>query len=154
MTFSIAIEVNDPRWRNVRGLSPRLHRAAELALLRGKARKSAALTILLADDARLKKLNKQFRGQNKTTNVLSFPADASGRTYLGDIALAYGVTAQEARKGAKRFVDHAMHLTVHGVLHLLGFDHQTEHDAGKMEPLETRILGELGIADPYATKAA
>lgn len=154
MTFSIDIEVSDPHWRKVRGLSPRLHRAAELALTRGKAKRSATLTILLADDARLKALNKRFRGQNRATNVLSFPSDAVGRTYLGDIALAYGVTAQEARSGAKRFVDHAVHLTVHGVLHLLGFDHQTERDAGKMEPLETKILGELGIADPYATKAA
>jgi probable rRNA maturation factor len=154
VTFSIAIQVNDPRWRKVRELSPRLQRAAELALLRGKARKSAALTILLADDARLKALNSQFRGRNKTTNVLSFPSTAAGGTYLGDIALAYGVTAEEARKGAKPFVDHATHLTVHGVLHLLGFDHQTKRDAGKMEPLETKILAELGIADPYATKAA
>ena len=154
MTFSIAIQVHDPRWRRVRGLAPRLQRAAELALLRGKARKSSALTILLADDARLKELNSQFRGENKATNVLSFPSEAARDTYLGDIALAYGVTAQEARKDAKRFVDHAMHLTVHGVLHLLGFDHQTERDAGRMEPLETKILGELGIADPYATKAA
>ena len=154
MTFAIDIQVLDPRWRKVRGLSARLQRAAELALIRGKARKSATLTILLAGDARLKDLNNRFRGRNKATNVLSFPSDASGGAYLGDIALAYGVTAQEARKGAKRIADHAMHLTVHGVLHLLGFDHQTERDAGKMEPLETRILGELGIADPYATKAA
>lgn len=154
MTFSIDIQVNDPRWRKVRGLSPRLQRAAELALKRGKAGKSAALTILLADDAQLKDLNSRFRGRNRATNVLSFPADAAEGAYLGDIALAYGLTAQEARKGAKRLVDHAMHLTVHGVLHLLGFDHQTERDASRMEPLETKILGELGITDPYATKAA
>ena len=154
MTFAVDIQVLDPRWRKVRGLSPRLQRAAELALIRGKARKSATLTILLADDTRLKELNSRFRRRNKATNVLSFPSDGSAGAYLGDIALAYGVTAQEARKRAKRIADHAMHLTVHGVLHLLGFDHQTERDAGKMEPLEAKILGELGIADPYATKAA
>jgi probable rRNA maturation factor len=64
------------------------------------------------------------------------------------------VTAAEARTGAAHFVDHAMHLTVHGVLHLLGFDHETKRGASVMEPLETRILNELGVADPYATKAA
>ena len=154
MTFSIDIRMDDPRWRKVRGLAPRLRRAAELALLRGKAGKSAALTILLSDDARLKALNLRFRGQNKATNVLSFPSDAAKGIYLGDIALAYGATSDEAGSGAKRFVDHAMHLTVHGVLHLLGFDHQTERDAGEMEPHETKILGELGIADPHRTKAA
>ena len=154
MTFSIDIRMDDPRWRKVRGLPPRLRRAAELALLRGKAGKSAALTILLSDDARLKELNLRFRGQNKATNVLSFPSDAANGVYLGDIALAYEVTSDEARSSAKRFVDHAMHLTVHGVLHLLGFDHLTARAAGEMEPLETKILGELGIADPYGTKAA
>ena len=154
MTFSIDIQMDDPRWRKVRGLSPRLRRAAELALMRGKARKSAALTILLADDARLKELNRRFRGRNKATNVLSFASDTANGSYLGDIALAYGVTAEEARSGAKRFGDHAVHLTVHGVLHLLGFDHATRRGAGEMEPLETKILDELGIADPYATKAA
>jgi probable rRNA maturation factor len=154
VTFLIDIRMVDPRWRKVRGLSSRLRRAAELALKRGRACHASQLTILLADDARLKDLNHQFRGKNKTTNVLSFPADDKNGTYLGDIALAYGVTAAEARADAKRFVDHAMHLTVHGVLHLLGFDHETQRGAGVMEPLETRILRELGVADPYAIGAA
>ncbi|MGZ5960444.1 MAG: rRNA maturation RNase YbeY [Rhizomicrobium sp.] len=154
MSFAIDIQVDEPRWRKVRGLSARLRRATELALKRGKAGKSSALTILLTDDARLKELNRNFRGKNKPTNVLSFPSDAADGVYLGDIALAYDVTAAEARAGGKRFVDHAMHLTVHGVLHLLGFDHETDRAAGVMEPLETRILGELGIADPYARQVA
>ena len=154
MSFAIDIQVDEPRWRKVRGLSARLRRATELALRRGKAGKSSALTILLTDDARLKALNRNFRGKNKPTNVLSFPSDAADGVYLGDIALAYDVTATEARAGGKRFVDHAMHLTVHGVLHLLGFDHETDRAAGVMEPLETRILGELGIADPYARQVA
>ncbi len=154
MSFDIDIQVEDARWRKVRGLSARLRRAAETALKHGKADKGAALTILLADDARLKNLNHDFRGKDKPTNVLSFPADAKDGAYLGDIALAYGVTAAEARAGDKRFVDHAMHLTVHGVLHLLGFDHVSDGAARIMEPLETKILGKLGIADPYARKAA
>ena len=154
MTFLIDIQMSDPRWRKVRGLSSRLRRAAELTLQRGRARDASQLTILLADDARLKDLNRQFRGKNKSTNVLSFPAEGHDAAYLGDIALAYGVTAREARAGAARFVDHAVHLTVHGVLHLLGFDHESERDAGVMEPLETKILRELGVADPYTTRAA
>jgi len=154
VTFLIDIRMADRRWRKVRGLSARLKRGAELALKRGKAPAGSRLTILLADDRQLKELNRQFRGKNKPTNVLSFPADRAKDSYLGDIALAYGVTAAEARTGAAHFVDHAMHLTVHGVLHLLGFDHETKRGASVMEPLETRILNELGVADPYATKAA
>ena len=154
MTFLIDIRMADRRWRKVRGLSARLKRGAELALKRGKAPAGARLTILLADDQQLKELNRQFRGKNKPTNVLSFPVDRAKDSYLGDIALAYGVTADEARAGAAHFGDHAVHLTVHGVLHLLGFDHETERAAAVMEPLESKILGELGVTDPYATKAA
>lgn len=154
MSFSIDLQVDDPRWRKFRGLSVRLRDAAALALKRGKAGKSSSLTILLTDDGRLKNLNRDFRGKNRPTNVLSFPADTAGDNYLGDIALAYGVTAAEAKFGGKRIADHAMHLTVHGVLHLLGFDHETSRGAKVMEPLETRILHELGIANPYAREAA
>jgi probable rRNA maturation factor len=154
VSFSIDLQVDDPRWRKVRGLSTRLRQAAELALKRGKAVKSASVTILLTDDARLKNLNRDFRGKNKATNVLSFPAETEGENYLGDIALAYGVTAAEAKAGGKRFADHAMHLTVHGVLHLLGFDHETSRAAKVMQPLETKILDEFGISDPYAREAA
>jgi len=154
VSFSIDLQLDDPRWRKVRGLSTRLRRAAELALKRGKAGKSSSLTVLLTGDTRLKELNREFRGKNRPTNVLSFPAETAGNNYLGDIALAYGVTASEARDGGKRIADHAMHLTVHGVLHLLGFDHETSRAAKEMEPLETKILNELGIADPYAREAA
>jgi probable rRNA maturation factor len=154
VSFSIDLQVDDPRWRTVRGLSARLRRSAELALKHGKAAKASSLTILLTDDARLKSLNRDFRDKNKATNVLSFPADQVDGRYLGDIALAYGVTAAEARVGGKRFTDHAMHLAVHGVLHLLGFDHQTKRAAKIMEPLEVEILGRLGIENPYAREAA
>ena len=154
MSFSIDLQFGDPRWRKARGLSARLTTAAELALRRGRARKGAGLTVLLADDAQLKTLNHDFRGKNKPTNVLSFPAPANKEAYLGDVALAYGVTQKEALTADKKFADHATHLVVHGVLHLLGFDHVRLRDAHVMEPLETRILAELGIADPYAEEAA
>ena len=152
MSFSIHLEIGEPRWRKTRGLAARLTLAAEAALKRAKAPKRAALTILLADDARLKTLNHDFRGKNKPTNVLSFPSAAPG--YLGDIALAFGVTQEEAKASGKRFADHAAHLVVHGVLHLMGYDHETDRQAKRMEPLETAILATLGIADPYAREAA
>jgi probable rRNA maturation factor len=99
----------------------------------------------------LKKFNRQFRGKNKPTNVLSFPSDEKG--YAGDIAIAHGVTAKEALAAQKRFADHARHLVVHGVLHLAGHDHEDDADAETMEALEVKILARLGIANPYAVAA-
>ncbi len=151
MTFAIHFEIDDPRWKRRRGLKLRLEEAVRLAL-RGNARRGA-LTILLTSDARLKSLNRDFRGKNKPTNVLSFPAAPNDEAYLGDVALAFGVTEAEALKAGKRFADHAVHLVIHGVLHLLGFDHVTDRQARKMEPLETRLLARLGIDDPYAEAA-
>lgn len=138
--------VEDRKWNAKRGLGARLKKAATLALARGKG--TGALTVLLSSDSKLHILNTTFRGKDKPTNVLSFPGrDAD---YLGDVAVAYGVTAKEAREQKKPFADHATHLVVHGVLHLLGYDHETTRAAKIMEPLEARILEELGIGDPYA----
>ena len=143
--------IEDPKWRTKRGLGARLKRAAQLAQARG-GNAQGGLTILLSSDRKLKALNTTFRGKDKATNVLSFPARRGD--YLGDVAIAYGVTVKEARAAKKRFADHATHLAVHGVLHLLGYDHETARAARVMEPLETAILDELGIADPYDSKAA
>lgn len=153
MSSSIQLEFGDARWRKVRGLSARLKAAAERALRRGGGPSRAGLTILLASDARLKALNHDFRGLNKPTNVLSFPAAANAERYVGDVALAYGVTRKEAAAAGKTLSDHAAHLVVHGVLHLLGFDHMRPRQAKVMEPLETAILAEFGIADPYREAA-
>jgi len=148
---TVTLLVADPGWRRVKGLSTRLKRAAKLALERGGCR-HGAFTLLLAGDAKLHSLNMTFRAEDKPTNVLSFPAGRED--YLGDVAMAYGVTRKEAREQKKSFSDHATHLAVHGVLHLLGYDHETAKAARVMEPLEVKILGELGIGDPYARKAA
>jgi probable rRNA maturation factor len=148
---SITLMVEDRKWSARRGLGARLKKAAMLALARGGESKGA-LTILLSNDKKLRTLNMTFRGKDKPTNVLSFPARVDG--YLGDVAMAYGVTAKEAREQKKPFGDHATHLVVHGVLHLLGYDHETARAAKVMEPLETRILNELGIDDPYSREAA
>jgi len=142
--------IEEKKWSAKRGLGAQLKKAATLALARGQGR--GALTILLSNDKKLHALNVTFRGKDKPTNVLSFPVQQD--EYLGDVAVAYGVTSREAREQKKPFADHATHLVVHGVLHLLGYDHETARAAKVMEPLETRILSELGIADPYARKAA
>jgi probable rRNA maturation factor len=149
----IEIVIQDRKWRATRGLPAKLKRAAKLALDKNlKLERSAALTILLSDDETLRTLNRRFRRKNKATNVLSFPSAPNGQAYLGDVALAYGLARAEARASGKRFSDHAVHLAVHGVLHLLGYDHETERQARVMEPLETALLAHLGIADPYALR--
>lgn len=138
----ITLVVEDPGWRRHRGIQARLKAAAQAAARAVKLR--GEITILLADDARLKSLNTAFRGKSKPTNVLSFPS-ADG----GDIAIAHGVVTREAKEQGKRFADHAIHLVVHGVLHLGGHDHIKPNDAQAMEPLEVKILKRLGIGDPY-----
>lgn len=112
------------------------------------------VTVLLADDAAVQGLNARFRGQDKPTNVLSFPgpdlgAGAAGAVFWGDIALASGVLAREAEAGAKPASAHLAHLVLHGFLHLLGYDHETEAQAAAMETLETKLLAEMGYPDPY-----
>jgi probable rRNA maturation factor len=140
----ITLLVEDPKWRTHRGLAARLTMAAEAA--RKAARLKGDFTILLANDKKLKTLNHDFRGKDKPTNVLSFPGSGG---YAGDIALAYGVTKKEAKVADKSLTDHATHLVVHGVLHLAGHDHERPKEARAMEGLEVKILGRLGIANPY-----
>jgi probable rRNA maturation factor len=145
----ILVVVDDPGWRKIRGLLPRLKRAAAVAEKAAKFRGASVLTILLSKDSKLKSLNRDFRGKDNPTNVLSFPAAPNDDGYRGDIALALGVTRREAKLAGKSFADHAAHLVVHGVLHLAGHDHERARDAKKMEKLEIDILHKLGIANPY-----
>ena len=145
--MSITLIIQDARWRKAKGLTPRLKRAVREALRQGGAAPDDDLTVLLSTDARVKTLNRSFRHKDAATNVLSFPAGLD--SYLGDIAIAYGVTAKEARASGKTLQNHAIHLAVHGVLHLLGFDHTTPRKAKIMEPLEVAILKTQKIADPY-----
>jgi probable rRNA maturation factor len=144
----ITLLVEDPNWRSHRGLQARLKQAAEAA--RRAARLKGGFCILLADDKTLRRLNRDFRGKDKATNVLSFPATGD---YAGDIAIAHGVTKAEAKAAGKKFADHATHLVVHGVLHLAGHDHERPKDAKVMEPLEVKILARLGVCDPYRAAA-
>ncbi len=131
----------------------RLRRAALTAL--DTAHEGAgSVTVVLSDDEEVRALNRQFRGADKPTNVLSFPgADmlpaADQPAFLGDVILARETVLREASAQDKTFEDHATHLVVHGVLHLLGHTHDGDEDATRMEALEVAILSELGVADPY-----
>jgi len=148
----VIVLVEEPQWRTLgRGFPAELRRVAQ-GVFKAAGANPGNLTILLADDARLEALNAQFRGKQRPTNVLSFPAGDDD--YLGDVAVAYGVTQREAQDAGKSIHDHALHLAVHGVLHLLGYDHESAREARIMEPLESAILAKLGIADPYAPRAA
>jgi probable rRNA maturation factor len=115
----------------------------------------AQLSVLLTDDARVRKLNAEFRGQDKPTNVLSFPAGEdefvppAGPVYLGDIAIALETVQGEAGAVGKPIGHHLAHLAVHGFLHLLGYDHLEDGEAQEMESLERQILAGLDIPDPY-----
>ena len=115
----------------------------------------AEVSVLLTDDAHQQVLNREWRGKDKPTNVLSFPGDDAGGVpegvpvLLGDIAIAFETTQREAQDQEKSLSDHFCHLVVHGMLHVLGFDHETEEQADEMEPLEIEVLAGLGIASPY-----
>jgi probable rRNA maturation factor len=121
----------------------------------------AELAVMLTDDAGIRTLNNNWRGIDKPTNVLSFPAlqptgpsgpDDAPRM-LGDIAIAYDTTRREADEEQKPFDHHLSHLAVHGFLHLIGYDHEKDDDAEAMEALEREILAQLGIPDPYADRS-
>ena len=110
---------------------------------------------MLTDDSAIRLLNRDWRGTDAATNVLSFPARNGGGEppLIGDIVLAYETIAREARDEGKPFDHHVAHLTVHGFLHLIGYDHQRSKDAGEMERLERKILRRLAIPDPYRSPA-
>jgi probable rRNA maturation factor len=138
-----------------------VHRAIETAAAMVEADTGdAELAVMLTDDAGIRTLNRNWRGQDKPTNVLSFPAlqPPAGREpddaprMLGDIAIAYETTRREADDEQTAFDHHLSHLAVHGFLHLVGYDHENDNDAEAMEALERTILAELGIPDPYADR--
>ena len=164
VTIDIAIE--SPAWRRP-GLAALVRRAARAALDDNRWRAAgidfddAHLAVALLDDARMAALNERYRGRSGPTNVLSFPAFAADEMatafrapraaplWLGDIAVADGVTAAEAAAAGRPLAHHLAHLVVHGTLHCLGYDHVADAAAAEMEALERRILARLAIPDPY-----
>ena len=159
-SLNVQVVVRDAAWNRLwPDRRAALECAARLAYARATGDRQPAgavdLAIVLADDGLLRELNRTYRGQDAATNVLAFegsdPTDSNpGEAWqLGDVVLARETIAREASAQAKRFANHAVHLTVHGVLHLLGHDHGTDAEARQMEALEITILDALGIADPY-----
>ena len=150
----IDIEVEDPAWTDAVPEAEALVCVAAEAALRSCSAEAgkdlAGVTFLLTDDASVRELNANFRYKDTATNVLSFPASPNPENHLGDVALAYGVCAQEAAEQEKPLKHHLQHLTVHGVLHLLGYDHIGDDEAEAMESLERTVLAGLGVPDPYA----
>jgi probable rRNA maturation factor len=151
----IEVEISDQAWTWALADAAAIAEfAADAAIVAALASTEAShegdLVILLTDDAHVRDLNNRFRGKDAPTNVLSFAAPPNARDLLGDIALAYGVCAAEAEGQGKTLADHLRHLTIHGVLHLFGYDHEIDSEAEAMEALERRILAGLGVADPYA----
>jgi probable rRNA maturation factor len=112
------------------------------------------LEVVLSDDAHVWELNRRHRGKDKPTNVLSFsaPADFAPARTLGSVILAYETVIAEAREQGKTLGEHLQHLVVHGVLHLLGYDHEADREAEEMEAVERLVLASLGVADPYRVR--
>ena len=119
---------------------------------------SGEVSVVLTDDAAIRALNRDWRGIDKSTNVLSFPASKTkagdGNAMLGDIVIAYETLVQQCDDENRAFLHHLSHLTVHGFLHLIGYDHQNDAEADEMEGLETKIMASLKMPDPYLARNA
>ncbi|TNF64798.1 MAG: rRNA maturation RNase YbeY [Rhodobacteraceae bacterium] len=164
--MALEIVIEDARWADL-PIDAVADQAVARALTHlGLDPAACEIALLACDDARIAVLNADFRGKAQPTNVLSWPAedltaetdggapltpqaDPGGEIALGDIAIAWETCAREAAEQGKTLKDHVTHLIVHGLLHLLGYDHLRDRDATMMEELEARILGTMGIDDPY-----
>jgi probable rRNA maturation factor len=161
--ITVDVLSESPLWEAEPGAEAVVRRAISQAAAAAGAAAPAAtaaapeVAVLLCDDAMIAALNAQWRGREEPTNVLSFPAapaagtsgSESGVVHLGDIAIACETVIREAREQGRTVSQHLAHMAVHGFLHLLGYDHQTDDEAERMEGLEREILAGLGISDPY-----
>lgn len=167
MTEDLDIDVSVPcaRWRRALPVAVRVGRRAARAAYRAAPRPGgpAEASLVLADDAFVAALNREYRGRDGATNVLSFcslEGDAgnaraeSAPVILGDVVVAYETAAGEAAREGKTLADHLSHLVIHGMLHLLGHDHRTEAEAESMERLEAMVLSGLGVGSPYTKDRA
>ena len=150
----IDVLVESRLWKEPRVVKSLVQRAVEEAAA-AVSTSGAELAIVLTNDSAIRLLNRHWRGTDAATNVLSFPAQGAGGKppLIGDIVLAYETVAREAHDEGKPFAHHVAHLTVHGFLHLNGYDHQRGKDAEEMEKLERKILRRLAIPDPYRPPA-
>jgi probable rRNA maturation factor len=166
----VLVSVEDPAWAARSPDCRETARVAAVAAIRAALPAAVGLpggrameaSVVLADDAMVRALNRTYRGKDSPTNVLSFPAFGDADVIppgdeplpLGDVIVALGVAEREAGAQGKTLAHHLSHLVVHGMLHLLEQDHETEADARRMEALEVEILAALGVADPYAAAEA
>lgn len=147
----IDIQVQSPLWATEPAAEDTVRAAINAAAVLVPAQ--GEVSVLLADDAALRALNRTWRKVDKPTNVLSFPASGPGRALVGDIAIAFETVRGEAAAEGKPFLHHLAHLAVHGFLHLMGYDHETDSQADAMEGIERAALARLAIADPYSVHA-
>ncbi|MEA2859280.1 MAG: putative rRNA maturation factor [Methylobacteriaceae bacterium] len=153
MTIIVDVEVVDPAWLAAGDVDILAQDAiaATLVEVGKRVHPDAEISVRLCDDDEIRALNLAWRNKDKATNVLSFPSPAGDRgPLLGDIVVAFEYVSEEARDAGRALRDHLAHMLVHGMLHLLGFDHENESEAEKMEAFERRILAKLGIDDPYS----
>jgi probable rRNA maturation factor len=152
-TSEIDVRVDHEAWGAAFGGDPEPFVVAVLAAAAAAEDRPGGVAVLLGADSDVRALNARWRGKDAPTNVLSFPAPG-GAGYLGDIALAYETVAAEALAQGKGIRAHAAHLLTHGFLHLLGYDHDADDKAARMEARERAILAGLGYPDPYRTGEA
>ena len=151
----IDVSVEDERWREVAGLQNLIEQAVGSALdcADGAPVTRAEISLVLANDAQIAGLNQRYRGKSSATNVLSFPSGAPAAAgtamLLGDVVVSFETINRESREHGKSFENHLCHLIVHGVLHLLGYDHEIESCAETMEALEISALAQIGVPNPY-----
>jgi probable rRNA maturation factor len=157
----ISIDIADARWNYAApgGVEPLVLDAVRAALAAHGPNAPVEIGLRLTNDEEIQVLNRDWRGMDKPTNVLSFALDeeinAPGAPMpLGDVVIAYDTCVREASDEDKTLADHLRHLVVHGTLHLLGFDHEDAREADIMEDAERRILAKLGVSDPYADSVA
>lgn len=166
MLQQIELHIRDSRWRKIRGLRATLKKACYQTLTHLPASLVFPITVnlLLTNDKAVRKLNRDFRGMDKPTNVLSFPQYESSQltkmgrggehVEIGDIVMGYQYIVAEAKKDHKILINHITHLFIHGLLHLFGYDHMTNKEADRMERLEKKIMAKLNLPDPYIVQVA
>jgi len=146
--IELDLRVEDAHWET---LIPDLNAVCQTALAAGADQKTASgnVSVLLTGNEEIQTLNRDWRGKDAPTDVLSFPADAMDKPFLGDIAVALGLTQADAETRGLSLPQHLSHLLIHGLLHLLGHDHKDDTEATEMEALEVAALASLGWPDPY-----
>ena len=159
-TPNIDVSVQDPEWENISDIEQLIKTVVTTTLghvimPREVEDRDLEISIVLANDDLVHVLNREYRDNNKPTNVLTFAnldgddIPTEGVLNLGDVILSFQTIEREAQEQGKFPLDHIKHLTVHGVLHLLGYDHQNDDEANDMETLEIRVLEQLGVQNPY-----